>query len=254
MMMSESAFKQVKLSENNIKEIAIANKTNPYTDVLPFHLNMGYPLVKYTGLLLRPHEFMLYATPAQVYKEKEKFMGYTGNSSGVSFRLAKGVWLRTGGSRGRPVREKVREFTKGDLIITNERIVFLAPANGFEIKIKKLLSCQPIATDALVLQAGNVTKNIYIERTEVLRYVYACTNASMSSAIKGYDLYEENENLKKAVTPEMEEEYEKAKAQVAKIHVPDLSKQSLGESLKKVLVYACVIFLIILFLRAFKAQ
>lgn len=39
MMMSESAFKQVKLSENNIKEIAIANKTNPYTDVLPFHLN-----------------------------------------------------------------------------------------------------------------------------------------------------------------------------------------------------------------------
>ena len=252
MMMSESAFKQVKLSENNIKEIAIANKTNPYTDVLPFHLNMGYPLVKYTGLLLRPHEFMVSSFfPAPFYRPHPR-MRFSRFS--ITFRLAKGVWLRTGGSRGRPVREKVREFTKGDLIITNERIVFLAPANGFEIKIKKLLSCQPIATDALVLQAGNVTKNIYIERTEVLRYVYACTNASMSSAIKGYDLYEENENLKKAVTPEMEEEYEKAKAQVAKIHVPDLSKQSLGESLKKVLVYACVIFLIILFLRAFKAQ
>lgn len=257
-------FKHVSLSRHDLKEIAIANKTSIYSDVLPFHLNMGFPIVNYNALLLRADEFMLYATPAYTWKDKERVVGYEGGSHGASIRIFRGFWLHRSARRGVPIRKNIREFTKGDLIITNQRIVFLAQTGAFELKVEKISSCQPIAKDAIMFQYGNITKNVYLERTEVLKYVYSCANASINSALKGYDLYTENENWKNSMSSEKEHVYERFKRKVDRIHVP---KSSLNNSsggigffaylvnmVKKLIRFCFIIFILLLILAIFTAD
>ena len=260
-MLPNEDFRHVNLSRSDMKEIAVANKISIYSDVLPFHLKIGFPIVNYNGLLLRGDEFMLYATPAYTWKDKERVVGYEGGSHGASVRIFKGFWLHSSARRGVPIRKNIREFTKGDLIITNQRIVFLAQTGAFDLNVEKISSCQPIAKDALMFQYGNVTKRIYVERTEVLKYVYACANASISSALKGYDLYTENENWKNSMTSEKEHVYEKAKRRIDSIYVPRTSKGEgigffayLGNMIKKFIRFCIIIFILILILAIISAN
>lgn len=257
-------FKHVKLSRHDMKEIAVANKLSIYSDVLPYHLRIGFPIVNYNNIILRPDEFILYATPAYTWKEKERVVGYEGGAYGASVRIFRGFWLHRSARRGVPIRKNIREFTKGDLIITNQRIVFLAPTNAFELNVEKISSCQPIAKDALVFQYGNTTKNIYVEKTELLKYVYGCANASISSALKGYDLYEENENWQKSMNAEKEQVYEKAKRKIDRIYVPRSSWNNNGESIgffaylgkviKQFIRFFILIFILMLILAIFSSN
>lgn len=253
-------FKHVNLSKRDLKEIAIANKYSVYSDVLPYHLRIGFPIVNYNGLLLRLNEFILYATPACTWKDKNRVVGYEGGSHGASVRIFKGFWLHSSARRGVPIRKNIREFIKGDLIITNQRIVFLAQQDGFELSVEKVSSCQPIAKDALVFHSGNVTKNIYVENLELLQYVYACANASISSALKGYDLYAENENWKNSMNSEKKVLYEKTKRKVDRIYVPKLSSNSSGFfnriaiAIKKLICICFVVCLVILILALLVSQ
>ncbi|MDE6250850.1 MAG: hypothetical protein K2M34_04455 [Alphaproteobacteria bacterium] len=239
----------IQISQDDLSRAAIANKTNPYADVLPLHLKMGYPEVKYAGLFLQKNEFMLYAARVSTYTEKEKFMGYKGNSVGTSVRLAKGLYVRTGGSRGKAVREKVREFTEGDLVITNKRIVFIAPENGFSFKPESITACEPIAIDALILQCGNRTKKIYVKRKELLFYIIACSQASIRCALSGYDLYSENEQLKQSVTEEQIQEYKYTKELAEKIPVPQISENNtlLSNNILTSIIIIGLLFILFLF-------
>jgi hypothetical protein len=70
--------------------------------------------------------------------------GWVSGHSGVSFRIAKGVSWRIGGSRGRHVSERaVVPISEGPLMITNQRVVFLGNAKTFTAPWSKVLVVEP---------------------------------------------------------------------------------------------------------------
>ena len=87
--------------------------------------------------LLQPGE-KAYAAAQGVLKEM-KTLGYSGTSSGVSVRVAKGLTVRTGGMRGGAVKDFV-EVSSGELVITDKRVIFAGNLKSFVIPLSKLVS------------------------------------------------------------------------------------------------------------------
>lgn len=52
------------------KEKIIAhNRANPYVDITPYELKVGFPTVKYPGFFPQSGEVVLYAVPAATFKD-----------------------------------------------------------------------------------------------------------------------------------------------------------------------------------------
>lgn len=116
------------ISNETLQKIAASNRANPYADITPYETGVGMPTINYSGFFVQPGECIIYAAPAQTFKDKNQVVGYTGKSAGASFRVAKGVTVRTGSSGGKPIRGTVRDHNYGDLIISNKRVVFIGKA------------------------------------------------------------------------------------------------------------------------------
>lgn len=86
------------------------------------------------------------------YFEQKIRRHYEGGSTGVSFRVAKGVYLRSSAFRGHPVEtaETVHVDT-GLLGLTDKHIYFAGPAKSFRVPYKKIVSFEPYS-DGIGLQ------------------------------------------------------------------------------------------------------
>ena len=128
-----------------------SSSENPQSVLLP---DGTLPIVIDCSLALQDGECCHYSASAKRIIPKEKTVGYTSGSAGVSFRVAKGVTLRTGSSRGTAIKKNVLEENPGTLRITNQRIIFTSIKGGFDKKISNL-STVTEADDGLVLQFGS---------------------------------------------------------------------------------------------------
>lgn len=73
------------------------------------------------------------------YLEEKTFRHYEGRSRGVSVRIAKGVYYRTGSSKGYPVDEtRTVAIDTGATAFTNNRIYFAGSHKGFRIPYEKI--------------------------------------------------------------------------------------------------------------------
>jgi len=176
------------IDSDKLYKIAAANIANPYADIIPFALQVGYPIIYYRGVALQKDEVILYVLPANVYDDKEKVVGYTGSSAGVSVRVAKGVSVRTGANKGRPVRGNVREYASGDLVITNKRLIFVAQKKGFDISVSKITAAKILDKQSFMVQTGSVAKNIIVDEA-LTAYALALIDHAVSSYTNGKDLY-----------------------------------------------------------------
>ncbi len=150
----------INISKETLQKIAASNKANPYVDITPYELGFSMPLVYYSGFFIQPGECIVYVAPAQTFKDKSQVVGYTGKSAGTSIRVAKGITLRTGSSAGKPVRQNVRDYNYGDLIITNRRVVFIGKDDSFEYSVEKISAIKILDRQSFVLQSGRASKNI----------------------------------------------------------------------------------------------
>ncbi len=118
-------------------------------------INEGGPLPTVLGhdLMLKPGETCHFYGKAASIKYKNVVTGYSGGSSGVSIRIAKGVSYRVGQSKSTPIRGTVQERHPGFLAITNKRAVFNAPQGAFDRNISNLSSLM-LLDDGLVFQFG----------------------------------------------------------------------------------------------------
>lgn len=114
------------------------------------------PVEDAPGIILKTGEICHYSTSAHMVTTKNIVTGYKGGSVGASVKVAKGFYLRTGSSRGTPIREDVRTLHHGTLYMTNQRIIFVGE-KGFDYQISKLTALTPMGYDGLTLQFG--TKN-----------------------------------------------------------------------------------------------
>lgn len=70
---------------------------------------------------------------------------YSGGSRGMSVRVARGVYLRTGGFRGeRHVEEERHLVDAGDLVITTKHVYFRGESHRFRVRHDRVVSYDPL--------------------------------------------------------------------------------------------------------------
>jgi len=86
------------------------------------------------------------------YYEPRTRTTYSGGYSGVSLRIAKGVYYRVGGFRGNPVvTTQTVLVDRGTLGITNKHIYFAGETKSFRIRYDKIVSFTPYS-DGIAIQ------------------------------------------------------------------------------------------------------
>lgn len=107
-----------------------------------------------------------YAT-AQAGLQELKTVSYRASTSGVSFRVAKGVTLRTGAVRGGPQKGIVTTST-GELVITSKRVIFAGDSKSFSLNLEDLINVTNYS-DGIGLNTAKATYNLLIpSRSEVV--------------------------------------------------------------------------------------
>ena len=116
------------------------------TDLIPWlfvaRANDGrLPVLPSARIVLRKGEVAHLETNAQLLKE-QVIREWRGRSSGVSFRVAKGVRYHVGASRGRSVIVGTQLATDdvGTLTVTSLRAVFVRVRKNIEMPFTKLLN------------------------------------------------------------------------------------------------------------------
>lgn len=168
------SYKKEKQSQQSIQEANAAAEQLDVSTLTP---------VDYNDLVLKDGEEVYLAISAKTFTSKERVTGYEGGSSGVSVRVAKGVTVRSGGSKGTAVRKKVYEFHDGDYVVTNKRLVFIGMEDSFDIPLEKVTAVKQIATDAISIVSGNATKNMKIDAANAV-YAHALTNKVINEFAK----------------------------------------------------------------------
>ena len=89
-------------------------------------------------LFLKKGEIAYIEQSAALLITKNKVVGTTGRGAGVYMRVAKGMYVRTGGTGSQKIYDDVTTAYTGILTITNQRISFLQEQKSFEIQLSKL--------------------------------------------------------------------------------------------------------------------
>ena len=80
---------------------------------------------------------------------------WVGRHNGLTFRVVKGVYWRTGGTKGRPVEKSTMETVGvGTLILTNKNICFHSATRSIKIPYKKLAGMTPYSDGIEIHQEG----------------------------------------------------------------------------------------------------
>lgn len=96
------------------------------------------PKVENCPVILTDGEQAVYACRAERVETKNRRIGTTGGGAGMSFRVAKGVRVRTGGAGSKSVYGDVEMVHGGQFVVTTNRIVFIANSRAFEEKLSKV--------------------------------------------------------------------------------------------------------------------
>jgi len=80
---------------------------------------------------------------------------YHGGSSGVSVRVARGVYIRSSAFKGEPVRtEYLSEEGTGLLAVTNRAVYFYSPSKAFKILPKKIIAVEAFSDGISIMPDG----------------------------------------------------------------------------------------------------
>ena len=92
----------------------------------------------------------------ELYEQRTK-TEYVGKSQGVSLRIAKGVYYRTGNFRGKPIKTtNIVPVTSGILAFTDKHLYFSGSLKNFRIKFDKIITVDPYS-DAVGIQKDGVS-------------------------------------------------------------------------------------------------
>ena len=97
-----------------------------------------------------------------LYQEKiEK--EYVGRHNGVSVRVIKGVTLRTGKMKGKPVEHSyMNNMGTGELYVTNKHLIFQSPTKAVKVPFAKLIGITPY-TDGIEVHKEGDTKRLVLQ-------------------------------------------------------------------------------------------
>jgi hypothetical protein len=144
-----------KLEQRKIRIAEAKAQRKAYIASIISNLKNGQSsLLERPNFLLQRGEIICWIEQSTLEEVKVVGRHYEGGSSGVSFRVARGVRFNVGRSRGHSVRETAAVTTStGELVTTNKRLAFLGDRKSLAIKFEKLLEIQP-ATNGIRFSHG----------------------------------------------------------------------------------------------------
>lgn len=110
-----------------------------------------------------PINFQKSERPVWVFQDVEYLQPrtrttYEGRSSGVSFRVMKGVYYRVGQFKGNPVQTtQIVAIDTGLLAVTDKHLYFVGQSKSVKIKFDKIISLHPYS-DAVAIHRDGVAK------------------------------------------------------------------------------------------------
>ncbi|WP_313583976.1 hypothetical protein [Lacrimispora sp.] len=125
------------------------------------------PRLDTSSLILKEGEFSSFECDTYTSTVKNKLVGSTGSGGGVSVKVVKGLYLRSGTFGSRRIYKDVVEKYHGKFIVTNKRLVFLNSDKGFEIPYPKLTSVYS-SGDTLNIQSQNKSFGVYLSSPEII--------------------------------------------------------------------------------------
>jgi hypothetical protein len=94
--------------------------------------------------MLQKSEVVIWAFENVDYYEQQTRTQFQGRSQGVSIRIAKGLYYRTGVFKGNPVKISEMKYLGAGLVaLTNKNIYFSSSAKSFKVPYNKILTLDP---------------------------------------------------------------------------------------------------------------
>lgn len=158
-----SGLSQATLNANKSLEKMVQSK------VLQELLNGQIPKPRITidgnfPFLLNKNENLLWLfrdVTLQMQKVRRETVGRT---QGISVRVCKGVYYRTGGFRGRPVETTyMQRIGRGSVCITDKNLYFHSPEKSLKIPFTKILSLDPYSNGLGLQKDGVNEKPMFFE-------------------------------------------------------------------------------------------
>jgi hypothetical protein len=120
--------------------------------VMPVHLN------------LQKSEELVWLFERVPYIEQVKQRHYVGATSGMSFRVAKGMYYRVGGIKGHSeTTTEMRRVDEGVLGVTTKHLYFSGNQKSFRIPYAKIVSFQPYSDGlGVVKEAANPKPQVFV--------------------------------------------------------------------------------------------
>jgi len=160
---------QVRHQQMQLVATAYNAVQNGRLPVYPYVLPQPFPFV-----LQRSEQFIWLFGSVNYAQEKVK-REYISGSTGVSVRVAKGMTVRTGATRGYSVEHRVFEPTgSGLLCFTTKHIAFSSSTANLRVPWSKLVSIQPFS-DAIVItkEAANPKQQVFTLEEAAFAYQLA---------------------------------------------------------------------------------
>jgi hypothetical protein len=127
-------------------------------------LRKGTPTEHYklNGFLPKKGEKVLWCFKSVKHYQLGTHSEWVGRSAGVSFRVAKGIRVRTGGSRGHKVSHSQMDYKgKVDLVLTTQGFTFVGAADAARIPLSRVLAFQTYS-DGFGLQTDYARNNHHL--------------------------------------------------------------------------------------------
>ena len=129
--------------------------------------NYSVNTISNPSILLKKDELAYFEQLATLLITQNKAIVSTGRSSGTSVRIAKGVYVRSGGSGSRKIYKDVTSRYMGQLSITNQRITFMQAQKAFEIPLDKLTNIAATQNN-LILQQANKSYTLELQNADII--------------------------------------------------------------------------------------
>lgn len=115
-------------------------------------------------ILLGKTESVLWAFNGVTLYEEKVEREWVGRNRGMSFRICKGVYYRTGGSKGHAVEHSsMQPLGTGTLYVTNKNLVFHSMMKAVKIPYKKIVGMTPYSDGIEIHRDGANVKRMTIQ-------------------------------------------------------------------------------------------
>lgn len=115
-------------------------------------------------ILLGKTEYVLWAFNGVTFFEEKIEREWVGRNRGMSFRICKGVYYRTGGSKGHAVEHSsMQPLGTGTLYVTNKNLVFHSMMKAVKIPYKKIIGMTPYSDGVEIHRDGANVKRMTIQ-------------------------------------------------------------------------------------------